>query len=264
MTNLKTKILESVHKNNVTMIPKWRFMLHSSLGIFGLGFIFLIAVFFFSLVLFLLSRYGFMYLPFFGFMATMLALQAIPLVLLVCTTALLVLIEVMSRYYSFSFRRPLMVTLLALTSAAAGISFIISETPVHDYIRGYAEEHHMDGVLHMYDRPMPFRGEGAPDILRGEVVAASATSTILRLFDGVTVVAYASSTLMQPLVLPHVGDDVVVFGTIVGDDFEMVDVRPAPHTPFGGPMRVHDGHMKDGFGFHGKKMPMMNMGQEVK
>lgn len=260
MTNVKTKILESVHKNNVTMIPRWKFVLYSSIGIFGIGFTFLVAVFVLSLILFLLSRYGFMYLPFFGFMATMHALQAIPLVLLICTIALLVLIEVMSRYYSFSFRRPLAVTLLLLTTGAATISFIISETPVHEYIRGYAKDHHMDMFSRMYDRPLPFDATRVHDVLRGEVLASSATSTVLRLFNGVTVVAYASTTLTQPIVMPDVGDDVVVFGKITGDDFEMVDVLPAPHSPFGGPMHVkgEDGGPR---GFHGKKMPMMNMGQ---
>ena len=263
MTNIKTKILESVHKNNVTMIPRWKFVLYSSVGIFGIGFTFLVTVFVLSLILFLLSRYGFMYLPFFGFMATMHALQAIPLVLLICTIVLLVLIEVMSRYYSFSFRRPLAVTLLLLTSGVTIVSFIISETPVHEYIRGYAKDHHMDMFARMYDRPLPFDETGAHDVLRGEVIASGSTSTTLRLFDGVTVIAYASTTLVRPLAMPDVGDDVVVFGRITGDDFEMVDVLPAPHSPFGGPMHVRGGD--DGpRGFHGKKMPMMNIAPEMK
>lgn len=257
MKNLKTKILESVQKNNVTMIPRWKFVLYSSIGIFGIGFAFLVAVFVLSFILFLLSRYGFMYLPFFGFMATMHALQAVPLVLLICTVALLVLIEVMSRYYSFSFKRPLAVTLLLLTTGAATISFIISETPVHEYIRGYAKDHHMDKVSRMYDRPLPFRGGGMFDVLRGEVIAIGATSSTLRLFDGVVVTIYASSTYMQQSAVPLVGDDVVVFGTIVGDDFEMIDMRPAPRTPFGGRLHMQGNHMMNAKGFGNMNDPMM-------
>jgi hypothetical protein len=250
MTNLKTKILESVKKNNVTMVPRWRFMLYSSLGVFGIAFTSLVAVFLLSFILFLLSRYGFMYLPFFGFMATVHALQAIPLALLICTIALLVLIEVMSRYYSFSFRKPLVVTLLTLTSGVALVSFVISETSVHESIRQYAEDHHMDKVSRMYDRPLPFKKDGMKDILRGEVIALGSTSTTLRLFNGVTVEAYASTTLGTVMYTPKIGDDVVVFGSIVGGSFEMVDMRPSPHTLFGGPMRPRGGkHMMDGDGF---------------
>jgi hypothetical protein len=250
MTNLKTKILESVQKNKVMMIPKWKFVLYSSLGIFGIVFAFLLAVFVLSFILFLLSRYGFMYLPFFGFMATMHALEAIPLVLLACTVVLLIVVEVMSRYYSFSFRRPLVVTLLATTSGVALISFIVSETPAHEYIREYAEDHNMVSVSHMYDRPMPFRRNGMNDVLRGEVVAQDATTTTLKLFNGMTVKMYASSTLEKVIKVPKVGDDVVVFGSIVGDTFEMVDMRPAPHTLFGSPMHIRGGnHMMSGQGF---------------
>jgi hypothetical protein len=252
MTNLKTKILESVQKNKVMMIPKWKFVLYSSLGIFGIVFALLLAVFVLSFILFLLSRYGFMYLPFFGFMATMHALEAIPLVLLACTVLLLIVVEVISRYYSFSFRRPLVVTLLAITTGVALISFVISETPVHEYIREYAEDHHIDSVSRMYDRPTPFRGKGMTDVLRGEVLALSATSTTLKLFNGMIVEVYASTTVSKILFVPKVGDDVVVFGSIVGDSFEMVDMRSPPHTFFGGPMHVRGGsHMMNIQGFGG-------------
>ena len=58
MTNLKTKILDTVEKNNIRMIPKWKFVLFSVLGVIGIVFVFLLAVFSFSLVLFVLSKYG--------------------------------------------------------------------------------------------------------------------------------------------------------------------------------------------------------------
>lgn len=250
MTNIKTKILESVTKNKVTMIPKWKFVAYSSLGIFGIIFTVLLTIFVLSFILFLLSRYGFMYLPFFGFMATMHALEAIPLVLLMCTVALLVLIEVLSRYYSFSFRRPLVVTLLLVTTGVAVISFIISETSMHEYVREYAKDHKIERVSRMYDRPLPLRGNGMTDVMRGEVIALGATSTTLKLFNGMTVEVYASTTAPKAFFAPKIGDDVVVFGAIVGSVFEMVDMRPAPRTLFGGPLHRGSGNqMMKGQGF---------------
>jgi hypothetical protein len=245
MTNLKTKILETVRKNNVTMIPRWQFVLYSALGVVGLIFSFLLMIFVLSLILFLLSRYGFMYMPFFGLMATMRALSAIPLVLLLCTVVLLITIEVISRYYSFAFRRPLAVTLLFLTTVAAIISFIISETGVHSYVRGYAHDHHIVVMERMYDRPLPFKPISGVDIIRGEVISSSPTTTMLELFDGTTVIAYATTTGEKILVMPKIGEDVMVFGTFIGERFEIVDVRITPRTPFG--ERIHR-----------RGMPMMN------
>lgn len=240
MTNLKIKILESVQKNNLKMIPKWKFLLYSSLGVIGLAFTFMLMVFVFSLILFLLSRYGFMYLPLFNFMASIHALAAIPLVLLVCTIALLILIEVISRHYSFSFRRPLAVTLLFSTSCATIISFIVSETPMHEYIRDYMEDHNIKVVSRIYERPMPFRGNGMQDVLRGEVVEVYATGTKIRLFNGMLVTVYASTTLEKKLLMPEVGDDIVAFGKVYNGTFELVGIRPAPRTPFGGEMHPRE------------------------
>lgn len=236
MTNLKIKILERVQKNNLTMIPKWKFVLYSSLGLIGLLFSFLLMVFILSLIFFVLSRYGIMYLPLFSFIASIHALSAIPFVLLICTVVLLVVIEVISKYYSFSFRRPLAVTLLFSTSCAAIISFAISETPIHEYIRDYVDDHDISTISRVYDRPTPFSGDGMQDVLRGEVLEVYATGTKLRLFNGTVVSVYASTTLEKSLPTPQVGDDILVFGKVSNGVFEIVDIKPAPRGPFGGPM----------------------------
>jgi hypothetical protein len=238
MNDLKTKILHTVKHNNIAMIPRWKFVLYSVLGIVGIIFIFFLAVFVLSLIFFVLSRYGFMYLPFFGFLATLHALRAIPLLLLVCTIVLLVIIELISRSYSFSFRRPLAVTLLILTSCAVVASFFVSELGIHDYVRGYARNHHIVMMERMYERPLPLgRVQGDIGILRGEVVTSTPTTTVLRLFDGATVVAYASTTRGDYFIVPSVGDDVMIFGNTIDGHFEIMNIRTTPVPPFG--YRMH-------------------------
>jgi hypothetical protein len=197
-------------------------------------FIFLAAVFVFSLMLFVLSRYGFMYMPFFGFMATVKALSAIPLLLLFATIVLLVLIEIISRQYTIAFKRPLVVTLLSITSFAAVVSYIISQTGIHEYIHSYAKLHRLDMMSRAYDRPIPFKPRGDMTVIRGEVVATTSTSTSVRLFDGVVLIAYASTSFNNTFVQPEVGRDIVLFGTFLGDRFEIIDIREAPQMPFGG------------------------------
>lgn len=215
------------------MIPRWQFIAYSILGALGLLFIFLVVVFVFSLMLFVLSRYGFMYMPFFGFMATVRALSAIPLLLLFVTIVLLVLIEVISCKYSIAFKQPLVVTLLSITLLAAVVSFIISQTSIHEYLHDYAKENHLDMMSRVYDRPIPFREKDDMTIIRGEVVATTSTSTLVRLYDGVVLTAYASTSLLGTFVQPEIGDDIVLFGTFLGDKFEIIGIREAPHMPFG-------------------------------
>lgn len=215
------------------MIPKWKFALYSSFGVIGAFFIFSIAVFIFSLVLFVLSQYGFLSMSFFEFMGTMHALRAIPVTLLILTVLLLILIEVISRKYEFSFRRPLAITLLAITSFAVIVSFVISITPIHEYVRDYTRDHRgMKFMASVYDRPMPFGDRDGMTVIRGKVIDVSTSSIALRLFDGKVVRAHASSTYTK---LPDIKneDDIVLFGLFLGEVFEIVESRDAPPKPFG-------------------------------
>jgi hypothetical protein len=231
MTHIKNKILKIVQDNNLTMIPKWKFMLYSSFALAVLGFFFLLLIFSMSLILFVLFRYGFMYLPFFGFKATLHAITAIPLLLFGITMVLLGVVEVLTRKYSFSFKRPLSITVLSITLLASLCSFFVSQTSLHDSVYDYARGHHIDFVSRAYDRPFPFNGGEGVSVLRGIVMATSSSSFVLEMFGGETKTVHATTTYALPP-LPEVGTDVVVVGSIVNDVFELHSFREAPRMPF--------------------------------
>ncbi len=242
MTALKTKIIETLTKGDIKMIPKWRLVLYSLGFLASVSFLFLVAVFALSLIFFLLSRYGFMYLPIFGFMTTIHMLRAVPPLLLLCTVVLLVIIEIVSRRYAFSFRRPLALTLLFTTSLAVVFSFFIGITPMHEYIRDYAEEHDIKVMSDAYRRPLPLRVDGDITVLRGNVLTSSTSFITLELFDGVEVRAYASTT-RNDIVLPQTGSDVLLFGNFVSGDFVIAEIKNAPNIPF--EKRRRDRNVKD-------------------
>lgn len=229
MTSLKKTILATVHKENITMIPKWRFVLYSLLATGGLIFLFLLAIFFGSLLLFVLSRYGFMDMPFFHFIKTIHTITVIPLLLVVCTLVLLGIIEFLTRRHAFAFKQPLLVTLLGITTLTLGISFLVSESGVHERMRDFVREKRMPFVSRAYDKPFN-RPRGIPgqDIVRGTIVATTSTSTVLKTFDGslVTVIS-TSSSFKLPL-----GEDMVAFGAFKGDVFEAELFKKAHRPPF--------------------------------
>jgi hypothetical protein len=142
----------------------------------------------------------------------------------VFTVVLLILIEVISRSYTFSFRRPLGITLLAITSVTVVISFGISKTGIHETIRNYARSHHFDMMSRAYDRPRDFMREDGLTVIRGLVVDASTTSATVRLFDGRMLIIYGTST-GKGFVAPEVGSDVVVFGKFNGETFEVKNIK---------------------------------------
>jgi hypothetical protein len=237
MTHLKKIILETVSSQNIRMIPKWKFAIYSFLGVFSIIFLFIISTFLLSLIFFVLSRYGFMEMPLFGFIHSIETLQAIPVPLIFCTVLLLVAIEMLSRYYSFSFKRPLLIVLLGVTLLAAGIGFVMSRTPLHEYVREYGVTHHIDILSRAYDRPRPFKKmpEGM-DVIRGEVLTRSGQNLTIQLFDEKIITAHGTTSEtsrgIPEVVAP--GDDVILLGNFNGEVFEINRMRPASKMLFGG------------------------------
>jgi hypothetical protein len=103
------------------------------------------------------------------------------------------------------------------------------------------KSHHFDAFSRAYDRPSPPTKIQGMDVLRGEVLVTSATSATLVLFSGEKVIAYATTSNGATTMprAPRVGDDVVMLGTFINGDFEILRIRPAHHGPFNAQMKRH-------------------------
>ncbi len=228
MTNIKQQILDMVEKSGVKMIPRWQFVLYSSLGIIGLVFTFLSLIFVSSLILFLLSKYGYLYLPFFGFGAALHGVTAIPGLLLALGIVLVILVELLARHYSFSFKKPFFVTISAIVLGATLIGYAVSLTSFHEVVRDYARKGHMGGgMMHAYDRPLPFKKEKGMTVVRGVVIATTSTTFSVQAFDEEVTMLFASTTDDQ-FIFPMIGDDILVFGKVSDGKFEVLGVRARP------------------------------------
>jgi hypothetical protein len=230
MTNLKTKVLEIVKNKDIRMIPKWKFILYSSFLFLSIVLLFLLASFVLSLIFFVLSRYGFMHMPFFGFGAMMGAFSAIPLMLFIVVVILLAIIEVLSRHYSFTFRKPVAVTLLAITFCVAVISFMVSETTFHESIYHFSRNHHIDMMTHAYDRPRSLEDGGNITVLRGDVIATTTMSVTVQAFDGSTT-TFVRSSSTERFIIPDLDEDVVGIGILKGSVLEVKNMRTTNEMP---------------------------------
>ncbi len=213
------------------MIPRWKFILYSLLGMAAALFSFALLVFVGSLILFVLTTHGFIYLPLFQFGELVNGIRAIPILLFLLTIVLIVVLELLVRNYAFSFRKPIVTTLFVLTLSAIFLSYLLTLTPVHKEIRQYAKKHQINFVSREYERPLPLRQKGGMTVIRGIVIATSTGVVVLQLPDDSTQVVFASTT-SRPFRLPDYGQDVVVFGRIVNDKFEALDIRTSDKLPF--------------------------------
>jgi len=232
MTTIKTTILDFVEKNKIKMVPRWQVLLYAGLGVVSLLFLFLLLVFVVSLMLFVLSKYGVMYLPLFGFGATLAALQSVPLLLFGSAIVLVVLVEILARTYAFSFKKPIFITVLIVLTSATVISFLIALTPIHKEINNYAREHNIGFVSRVYERPRPIAPhEKKLTVLRGTISATTSDTLTIELFDRTQYVVY-STNMNVGLPSLSLGDDVVVAGTFLHGRFEILHFRSAAKLPF--------------------------------
>jgi hypothetical protein len=168
-----------------------------------------------------------MYLPLFGFGATMHLLSSIPILLGITAIILVFITEILARQYSFAFKKPLLLTLLVITGTSLLVGFLVSLTPMHHTLRNYARTHHMSMMEHMYDRPAPFREMKGMTVIRGTVIATSTKEVRIRLFDDTEVIVYAT-TSQEFISLPQYGDEVVIFGNNVEGSFIAVKIKVLP------------------------------------
>lgn len=224
MTNIKDSLLENIERNKVHIIPKWRFVLYTVLAATGLLFAFLGLVFVISFVIFLLTKYGVIYMPLFGFGALLHGLASIPLTLLFLGVILIIVTELAAKTFAFSFKRPVIVTVLSVMIVATVAGCFVNLTPLHDNIREYGRNGNMGGIMHAYDRPMPFGDEMGQTIERGIVIATSTAGFVLQRFDeGTTSVIVEDKTRLTALI--SLTDEVIVFGTATSGVLYAEDVR---------------------------------------
>jgi hypothetical protein len=159
--------------------------------------------------------------------------MAIPGLLLTCGIVLVILVEILARQHSFTFKKPLLVTISGVVLCAIVIGYLVSLTSFHRMVKNFARKGMISqDFIHTYDKPLPFNNERGITILSGEVVATTSDSFSLQGFDDTITIIYASSS-DQSAYFPHVDDDIVVFGKV--DDagrFQVTGIRLSPHGPF--------------------------------
>jgi hypothetical protein len=244
MTHIKDNILNIVKNDKATMIPKWKFVLYSILGIFSLVFALLALVFLASLVTFLLATSGFVYMPMFGLKETMHFLISVPIFLFAVAVIMLFVTEMLARQHAFAFKKPILVTLLSITALSVVVGFFVAKTPLHFMIRDYARMHHISMMQGVYERPLPFAPVDGMTVIKGIVLATTSDTIQVRLFDNRIVLVRATGTFPLPLFVEE-GVGIAIFGvTNDGEIFEAFKVKPLGEGRGAGMMRNGEGYGK--------------------
>jgi hypothetical protein len=205
---LKETIISAIKKGEVTMRPRWHFVLRSALLLLGVIVTVLLLLFLSSFVAFMLRASGAAFVPHFGFLGLRSFIIAIPWLLILATLLFLVVLEILTRFYGFTRKIPLLYSALGVIVFVLLSTFIIGQTAFHERMSLRA----MKGGLPIVGEIYRWSPELA-DVHRGRVLEITESGFILKhRRDATTSIIVSESTSLPYGDAFTEGDIVVVFG----------------------------------------------------
>jgi len=243
---LKNKIIAAIQKGEVTMKPRWHFVLRSTLLFLGVIITALGLLFVSSFVLFLLRVNGVFFAPLFGLFGLRSFIFALPWLLLFFTLLFVIVLEVLARFYGVGRRIPLLYSAFGIIAFVILSTFIIGQTTFHERLSARAIEGRLPLMGGMYKS----LGEPA-DVHRGrisELVDGGFIMTERR--GGTTSVTVTPDTRLPYGMNFHEEDIVVVIGEKNSDSIIADGILKVKQERF-------DPSMGEGLGRRGGAMRMV-------
>jgi hypothetical protein len=221
--SLREKIFQKIESGQIKMRPKFHFILKTLLVACGIFLATLLILFLVSFIGFHLRASGIWYFPTFGWRGFAVYVGLLPWFLIILSIILILLLEVLTKHFSFVWRRPIFYSLLVIILIAVIGGFLIERTSFHPNLFLRARQGNLPLMGPIY------REFGMPNfrnVYRGVVEEVTEDGFRIRTFDDqlLTVI------LAQEAHLPfkeeiEQKDTVVVMGERRDDTVRAFDVR---------------------------------------
>lgn len=232
MDNLQKKILDKIKAGEIDMKPRWHFLLMSSLYVVGTSLLALIVVYLLSFVVYILHQNGVWFAPSFGFRGLSIFIISSPWLLIGLTLLFLLLLYTLVRHYSFSYKQPLLYSMLAVVLLVLLGSFTMHQANIHERFEVFSERHNVPGFAPLYRAA---QNEKPNNVTLGTVEKNIENGLILKTMTNETLsVAIDGNTKQKPGEVFNPGDKVIVFGNRVGDTINALGIRPIDRVRQGG------------------------------
>jgi len=139
-SSISDKVLDQIKGDQVKMRPKIYFVLKTLLIVLGIFIVALFALYLVSFIVFALRASGAWYLSGFGFPGIKASIILIPWLLILMALILIIILEVLVKRFSFSYRQPILYSALAIIIFVLLGSFAIGQTGLHPNLFQRARE----------------------------------------------------------------------------------------------------------------------------
>ena len=230
MNNITENIIKKIKAGELSMQPRWHFVLRTALMLFGVFLIALAAVYLFSFVLFILHKSGLWLAPQFGVRGVMLLVVGSPWLILSLLGMFLLVLYVLVSHYSFSYRKPLVYSMIGVVLFVIVVSSVIQYFGVHERMQTFVEQRGVPGLSSLYRG----QGERRPDgVVVGTIIEIADDTFILTTDrDEQITVRLTGRTKVQPTLRLQVGSEVLVFGDRNGTTVEAFGLKSASDGQF--------------------------------
>lgn len=224
--SLKNKVLAKIKRGEVKMRPKYQFVLKSFLYFGGVVFAFVALVYLVSFALYLLRQTGTFYLPSFGWRGIFPFLSSFPWGLALLGLVLILILEILSRNYSFVYRKPFIYSILVVVLVIGTGSFLIDRTAFHPQLHDYFQKHRVPPFRHLYE----FSEKKCCDnVYFGAVVEKNEEGLQLETKQGEILTIRINTRTIRPTKRAfEEGEHVIIMGRREGNVIQAFGIRPFP------------------------------------
>jgi hypothetical protein len=212
--SIQQAVLDKVRAGKVHRRPRSYFIMRIAATVVVSILLLITSALVISFILFSLDESGEQFLLGFGLHGIEVFFILFPWVPTLLTIALLFLLEWLLQGFKFGYRIPLLNIFLGIVGASLILGVLINFTPLHTTLLGFADKNELPIIGDVYEHILDsHEGQG---VCRGMVVSVGQDSFTMYhndhdqdQDDGTFIVKISPSS---GLTLPHVGDDVLVFG----------------------------------------------------
>ncbi|MCA9366995.1 hypothetical protein KC887_01875 [Candidatus Kaiserbacteria bacterium] len=230
MNNIKDTLLQKIKTGEVTMTPRWHFMLRGVLFAATTIIVALLAVYFLSFILYMLRESGLVFAPTFGWAGIVLFVSSSPWILIAVVGVFLITLYVLVSHYSFSYKKPLVYSMIGIVLFVIAVSSLIEQTNLHDHTRDFVQHHALPGLTPLYEK---IEHHAPRDVSRGTITELTEDGFMLqeRFENDVLHVTITATTKLPPGHPLAVDDTVLVFGPERENTIEAFGVRLDDGSP---------------------------------
>lgn len=150
MNNLKETVLKRIQSGEVSMRPKWHFVLKGILLLSGVGLLLLSLIYLLSFTLFVLRESGVLFVPGFGLRGMFALVFSSPWLLIVLALVFIIALEILVRRYSFAYKKPLLYSVVGIVFISLVGVTVMAQTTVHERIQQSADQGNLPFIGDVY------------------------------------------------------------------------------------------------------------------